>query len=63
MTFEFGIKMVLCGLANAEVSDEGPCLWYVEHSTNDLRLEDRNPANSQHFGARGKPKCLHRGND
>src|SRR5260370_769806 len=55
ITFEFGIKMLLYGPANTEVSDEGPCLWHFEYSTNDFRLEDRNPANSQPLGARGKP--------
>jgi len=40
MTFELGIKMLLCRSANAEVSDEAPRLRYVEYPTNDLRLED-----------------------
>ena len=53
MTFEFGIQMLLCRSADTEVSDQGPSLWYIEHSTNDLRLEDGNPANSESLGARG----------
>ena len=50
ITIKLRIKMLLCGPANTEISDEGPCLWYVEYSTYDFRLEDRNPAKPKSLG-------------
>src|SRR5579872_2101319 len=60
---KFRIEMLLRGIADTEISNQGPCLRDVKYSAYDFRLENGNPTNAQSLGTRGEPKGLHRGND
>src|SRR6478672_499308 len=47
-------------IADAEMADEGPGRRYVENGGNPRRIEDRDPAHADPFGARGEPERMNR---
>jgi hypothetical protein len=44
MALEFGIPVLLHGPANTEIGNKRPAVGHLKYPTQDLRLEDRNPA-------------------
>ena len=61
MALELRVHVLLLGIADAKIGDQGPVLGHLEHARDFPRLEDRDPANSEAVGARRRLERLHGG--
>src|SRR6187200_181214 len=53
-----GPIILLHGIADAEVADEAPLLWDVEHRCHARRIKYRDPTHAEPFSAGSKPECV-----